>query len=161
MAENVYEFKVKNIKGEEKSLKDYEGKVLLIVNVASKCGYTPQYKELEEMHKELSGKGLSILGFPCNQFGAQEPGSEEEIQSFCSTNYGVTFDMFSKVDVNGANENPLYGYLKETCPGILNTTAVKWNFTKFLVDKEGKAIKRFAPNDKPLSLIEHIEKLLS
>ena len=137
MAENVYEFKVKNIKGEEKSLKDYEGKVLLIVNVASKCGYTPQYKELEEMHKELSGKGLSILGFPCNQFGAQEPGSEEEIQSFCSTNYGVTFDMFSKVDVNGANENPLYGYLKETCPGILNTTAVKWNFTKFLVDKEG------------------------
>ena len=160
MAQNIYNFKVKNIKGEDKSLKDYEGKVLLIVNVASKCGFTPQYKELEEMHKELSGKGLCILGFPCNQFGAQEPGSEQDIQSFCSTNYGVTFDMFSKVEVNGPNENPLYGYLKEACPGILNTTGIKWNFTKFLIDKEGKAVKRFAPNDKPFSIIEDIEKLL-
>ena len=160
MAGSVYEFKVKNIKGEEKSLKEYEGKVLLIVNVASKCGYTPQYKELEEIHKEYAGKGLSILGFPCNQFGAQEPGNEEEIQKFCSVNFGVTFDMFSKVEVNGTEENPLYGYLKETCPGILNTKAIKWNFTKFLVNKEGKAVKRFGPNDKPLSIIDHIEKLL-
>ena len=160
MAGSVYEFKVKNIKGEEKSLKEYEGKVLLIVNVASKCGYTPQYKELEEIHKEYTGKGLSILGFPCNQFGAQEPGNEEEIQKFCSVNFGVTFDMFSKVEVNGTEENPLYGYLKETCPGILNTKAIKWNFTKFLINKEGKAVKRFGPNDKPLSIIDHIEKLL-
>ena len=160
MAENVYEFSVKDIKGDLKDLESYKGKVLLIVNVASRCGYTPQYKGLQELHNEYNEKGLVVLGFPCNQFGSQEPGSEDEIQGFCSTKFNVTFDLFSKVDVNGGHETPLYSFLKESCPGILNTKQVKWNFTKFLVDKTGKPVKRFAPKDEPESLKKDIEELL-
>lgn len=147
----IYEFKVTDINGQEKTLAEYKGKKLLIVNVASKCGFTPQYKGLEELYENNKDK-LVVLGFPCNQFGGQEPGSEEEIKSFCDLTYNVTFPMFSKVDVNGSNSHPLYEYLKEQAPGLMGSKAVKWNFTKFLVDEEGKVLKRFAPKDKPESI---------
>jgi len=157
---SVYEFEVKDIDGKLISLKKYEGKVLLIVNVASKCGFTPQYTELEQIYKEYKGQGLEILGFPCNQFGAQEPGNEEEIKQFCSLTYDVSFPLFAKVDVNGSEESPFYTFLKESLPGILGTKAIKWNFTKFLVDRSGKPVQRFAPNDKPLDLVNDIKKYL-
>jgi len=160
MADNIYEFSVKDIKGEQKGLEAYKGKVLVIVNVASQCGFTPHYVGLQKLQEDYGDKGLVVLGFPCNQFGGQEPGTEVDIQSFCSTRYSVTFDLFSKVNVNGSEESPLYGYLKECCPGILNTKSVKWNFTKFLVDKTGLPIKRFAPKDDPESMRDDIEKLL-
>jgi len=159
MSSSVYDFSVKNIEGKEVKLSDYQGKVILVVNVASKCGFTPQYKDLELLYKEYHQKGLEILAFPCNQFGAQEPGDENEIKNFCSLNYDVTFPMFSKIDVNGDGAHPLYNYLKESLPGVLGTKAVKWNFTKFLVDKEGHPVKRYAPTDKPLDLKSDIEKL--
>lgn len=159
MSSSVYDFSVKNIEGKEVKLSDYQGKVILVVNVASKCGFTPQYKDLELLYKEYHQKGLEILAFPCNQFGAQEPGDENEIKNFCSLNYDVTFPMFSKIDVNGDEAHPLYNYLKESLPGVLGTKAVKWNFTKFLVDKEGHPVKRYAPTDKPLDLKSDIEKL--
>lgn len=156
----IYDFEVKDIDGKMVSLKKYEGKVLLIVNVASKCGFTPQYTELEQVYKEYKNQGFEILGFPCNQFGAQEPGNEEEIKQFCSLTYDVSFPLFAKVDVNGDNAAPIYTYLKESLPGILGTKAIKWNFSKFLVDRKGKPVQRFAPNDKPLELVDSIKKYL-
>lgn len=156
----IYDFNVNTIDSKETTLKPYEGKVMLIVNVASKCGYTPQYAGLEALYKKYKEKGLVILGFPCNQFGSQEPDSEEEIQKFCHVNYGVTFPMFSKINVNGAEAHALYRYLKAEQPGILGTEAIKWNFTKFLIDKEGNVVKRFGSSAKPESLEDEIEKLL-
>lgn len=155
---NVHDFEVKRITGESVSLKNYEGKHMLIVNVASKCGLTPQYEGLELLHRET--KGLAVLGFPCNQFGAQEPGTEAEIQTFCSTKFDVSFDMFAKIDVNGANTAPLYKHLKKEAPGLLGTQAVKWNFTKFLVDPQGKVLKRFSPQDEPESIARELKSLL-
>ena len=156
----IYDIKVKTINGEETTLEPYKGKVLLIVNVASKCGYTPQYDGLEALYKKYRDEGLVVLGFPCNQFGSQEPGSEAEIQNFCRVNFGVTFPMFSKINVNGEETHPLYQYLKSEQPGILGTEAIKWNFTKFLVDKEGKVVERFGSSTKPKELEEKIEALL-
>lgn len=149
----VHDFSAKTIKGQDVPLSEYKGKTLLIVNTASKCGLTPQYQGLEEMYKKYHEQGLEILGFPCNQFGGQEPGSEEQIESFCSLNYGVSFPMFAKIDVNGKNEHPLYSHLKTEAPGILGLKDIKWNFTKFLISKDGEVIKRFAPTDTP----EHFE----
>lgn len=160
MSQSVYDFKVRNIEGNEVPLSDFQGKALLIVNVASKCGFTPQYKELEEVYRSLKDNGQEVLAFPCNQFGEQEPGDPEEIKNFCSLNYDVTFPLFSKVDVNGSKEEPLFKFLKDSLPGILGTKAVKWNFTKFLVDKNGRPVARFAPNDKPKSLVDEIKKVL-
>jgi len=157
---SIYDYSVTNIKGEEVSLSDYKGQVMLIVNTASKCGFTPQYTGLQKLHEEYEGTGLAVLGFPCNQFGSQEPGNEEEITSFCQLNHGVTFPLFAKIDVNGANADPLYKYLTKEAPGLLGTKAVKWNFTKFLVDRSGKVIKRFAPTDTPEQIATHIQKLL-
>lgn len=160
MEKSIYDFEVKNIDGQLIPLKNYEGKTLLIVNVASKCGFTPQYTELEQIYREYKGQGLEILAFPCNQFGAQEPGSEEEIKQFCSLTYDVSFPLFAKVDVNGDAATPLYTFLKESLPGILGSKAIKWNFTKFLIDKTGKPVERYAPNDKPLDLVKDIKKYL-
>lgn len=157
---DLYNFKVKNINGEDVSLEDFKGKVLLIVNTASKCGFTPQYKGLEEMYKKHKDQGLEVLGFPCNQFGKQEPGDEEEIKTFCSLTYDVSFPMFAKIDVNGSDASPLYEHLKAEAPGLLGSKAVKWNFTKFLVDKEGNVLKRFAPKDTPEKIEKEIENLL-
>jgi glutathione peroxidase len=148
MNSSIYDFKVKDINGEEVSLSKFAGKVLLIVNVASKCGFTPQYKGLEEIYEKFKGE-VVVLGFPCNQFGHQEPGNADEIKNFCSLNYDVKFPLFEKIDVNGANAHPLYGFLKESKPGLLGTEAIKWNFTKFLVNKKGEVVKRYAPNDAP------------
>lgn len=157
---SVYDFSAKTIRGEEQSLVDYKGKVLLIVNTASKCGFTPQYKELQELYEQYRDRGFVVLGFPCNQFGHQEPGTEEEIKQFCQANYGVTFPMFAKVDVNGESAHPLFQYLKEKAPGVLGTKAIKWNFTKFLVDRNGNVVARFASQTRPSELKSEIEKLL-
>jgi glutathione peroxidase len=151
---------LKRLNGAQENLQDYAGKVLLIVNVASRCGFTPQYRDLQNLYEENKAHGLEILGFPCNQFGAQEPGSADEIQNFCSTNYGVTFPMFEKVDVNGAAEHPLYAFLKEQAPGILGTTGIKWNFTKFLVSKDGQSVTRLASADGASKMAEAIKKEL-
>ena len=151
---------LKRLNGDQENLQDYAGKVLLIVNVASRCGFTPQYRYLQNLYEENKARGLEILGFPCNQFGAQEPGSAEEIQNFCSTSYGVTFPMFEKVDVNGASEHPLYAFLKEKAPGILGTTGIKWNFTKFLVSKDGQFVERLASADGASKMAEAIKKEL-
>ena len=156
----IYDFSVKDIHGKTVKLDRYKGKVLLIVNTASKCGFTPQYKGLEALYQKLNGRGLEVLGFPCNQFGAQEPGSAEEIAAFCEKNYGVTFALFAKVDVNGDAAHPLFDFLKKAKPGLLGTEAIKWNFTKFLVDREGNVVERYAPNAEPESLAGDIEKLL-
>lgn len=158
--QSIYDFNVKTIEGEETTLAPYRGKVMLIVNVASKCGYTPQYDGLQALYEKYQEKGLVILGFPCNQFANQEPGTEKEIENFCRANFGVTFPMFSKIEVNGENTHPLYLYLKSEQPGILGTEAIKWNFTKFLVDKQGNVIARFGSSTKPKELEEEIEKLL-
>ena len=151
---------LKRLNGAQENLQDYAGKVLLIVNVASRCGFTPQYRDLQNLYEENKAYGLEILGFPYNQFGAQEPGSADEIGQFCSANYGVTFPMFEKIDVNGAAEHPLYAFLKEQAPGILGTTGIKWNFTKFLVSKDGKSITRLASADGANKMSEAIKKLL-
>ncbi|TXR70038.1 glutathione peroxidase [Bacillus sp. AY18-3] len=156
----VYDFLAKTITGEDKSLKDYEGKALLIVNVASKCGFTPQYKGLQEVYDKYKDQGLEVLGFPCNQFGGQEPGTEADITSFCELNYGVNFPMFAKIDVKGDKAHPLYTYMTEQAPGLLGMKAVKWNFTKFLIGKDGKVVGRFAPQTKPVDLEVEIEKVL-
>jgi glutathione peroxidase len=156
----IYDLTVKDIRGKSVRLDAYKGKALLIVNTASKCGFTPQYKGLEELYRKLHGRGLEILGFPCNQFGAQEPGAETEIASFCEVNYGVTFPLFAKIDVNGDDAAPLYQYLKRAKPGLLGSEAIKWNFTKFLVDRKGNVVERFAPNVEPASIAGDIEKLL-
>ena len=156
------DFKVKTIKGKEVDLAEkYKGKVLLVVNVASKCGLTPQYTALEALQKKYGERGFSVVGFPCNQFGGQEPGSSEDIQEFCSATYGVTFPMMEKVDVNGDGAHPLYQWLTREAPGLLGTTGIKWNFTKFLVGKDGKVIKRYAPKDKPQELARDIEAALA
>jgi glutathione peroxidase len=151
---------LKRLDGSPENLQDYAGKVLLIVNVASKCGFTSQYRDLQNLYTANQAKGLEILGFPCNQFGAQEPGSPEQIQNFCSTNYGVTFPMFEKIDVNGGHTHPLYIYLKDQAPGILGTTGIKWNFTKFVVSKDGQSITRLASADGASKMEEAIKKLL-
>ncbi len=157
---SIYDFTAQDINNQEVSLKKYENKVMLIVNVASRCGYTNQYEGLQALHEKYSKQGLAILGFPCNQFLGQEPGSEEEIKSFCSLNYGVTFDLFAKIDVNGENTHPLYAYLKREAKGVLNSEAIKWNFTKFLVNKKGQILKRYASATKPEEIEQDIKELL-
>jgi glutathione peroxidase len=157
---NLQDVQVKTITGETTSLAAYAGKALLIVNVASKCGFTPQYTGLEALFRRYKKRGFEVLGFPCDQFGHQEPGNEAEISNFCSTTYDVTFPMFSKVEVNGPNTHPLYQNLKKACPGIFGTERIKWNFTKFLVDPQGKVVARYAPTGKPESLASSIEAVL-
>jgi glutathione peroxidase len=157
---SIYDFTVDDIHGKKVKLDHYRGKVLLVVNTASKCGFTPQYKGLEALYEKYHGKGLEVLGFPCNQFGAQEPGTEGEIAQFCEINYGVTFPLFAKVDVNGDAAAPVYKFLKAEKPGLLGSEAIKWNFTKFLVDRKGRVVKRYAPTDTPESLAGDIEKAL-
>ena len=155
----IYDFSAKAIDGGEVKLRDYQGQVLLIVNTASKCGFTPQYAGLEALYRKYHDKGLTVLGFPCDQFMHQEPGNETEIQNFCSTKYDVTFPMFSKVEVNGAHTHPLWAFLKQEKGGMLGS-AIKWNFTKFLVDRTGDVVGRFAPTSTPESMTSEVEKLL-
>ena len=157
---NIYDCGIKTMDGQDKLLDDYKGKVLLIVNTASKCGFTPQYQGLEDLYCRYKDRGFVVLAFPCNQFGHQEPGSESEIQQFCTTRYDVSFPVFAKIEVNGANTHPLYRYLKNEKSGVLGTKAIKWNFTKFLVDRSGHVVRRYAPADKPESLTGDIEQLL-
>lgn len=157
---SVYDFKEKTIDGNEIDFSTYKGNVLLIVNTASECGFTKQYKGLEELHKKFEGQGLKILGFPCNQFGHQEPGDSQTIASFCQKNFGVTFQLFEKVDVKGKDANPLFKYLTDAAPGVLGSKAIKWNFTKFLVDRQGNVIKRFAPTVEPEKIIPELETAL-
>ncbi|PHS38763.1 MAG: glutathione peroxidase [Sulfurovum sp.] len=157
---HFYDFSAKTITGKEISMSDYKGKVILIVNVASKCGFTPQYEGLEKLYRDYHSQGLEILGFPCNQFKNQEPGSPEEIQNFCKVNFGVTFPLFAKIDVNGEHTHPLYVYLKKQAPGFLGTESIKWNFTKFLIDKKGSVIERYGSSTKPKEIAKDIEKLL-
>ena len=158
---SVYDFEARQIDGTEVPLSRYKGHVLLIVNTASKCGFTPQFAGLEELWKTYRDQGLVVIGFPSNQFGAQDPGPNDEIASFCETNYGVTFPMMSKVDVNGAKAAPVWKWLTSEAPGILGTKTIKWNFTKFLIGKDGKVIKRYAPNDSPESMKGDIEAALA
>src|SRR5580765_5456036 len=160
MGSPIYDIGVDVIHDKKHKLDEYKGKVLLIVNVASKCGFTPQYKGLEAMYEKMQSRGLEVLGFPCNQFGSQEPGTAEEIESFCELNYGVTFPLFAKIEVNGNGAAPLYKYLKKEKPGLLGSEAIKWNFTKFLVDRNGKVVERYAPNTEPAAIAGDIEKLL-
>jgi len=157
---SIYDFSAKDIDGKEQSLGAYKGKAMLVVNVASKCGFTPQYTGLEALYEKLKDKGLVVLGFPCDQFGHQEPGDEAEIKNFCSLNYDVQFPLFAKIDVNGANTDPLYKYLKHEAKGLLGSESIKWNFTKFLVDKNGKVVKRYAPTDTPESIEKEIAAVL-
>lgn len=159
-SDNIYDFEVKTIEGDTVKLEKYKNKVMLIVNVASKCGFTPQYEGLEKLHQKYSNQGLALLGFPCNQFLSQEPGTNEEIASFCRLTYGVEFDMFAKIDVNGENTHPLYIYLKKQAPGFLGSEAIKWNFTKFLVDREGKVYKRYSSSTLPKDIEKDIVSLL-
>ena len=158
---SVYDFEAQTITGQSVKLDQYKGKVVLIVNTASKCGFTPQFEGLEALWKEYEAKGVVILGFPCNQFGSQDPGNNSEIASFCQLNYGVSFPMMAKVDVNGPAAHPLYKWLVKEAPGILGTKSIKWNFTKFLVGKDGQVIGRYAPTDKPAGLKADIDKALA
>jgi len=157
---SIYDFEAKSIQGDVIPLSNYSGNAVLVVNTASQCGFTLQFKGLENLHKTLGPKGLVVLGFPCNQFGSQDPGSNADIQSFCQSNYGVSFQMMEKIDVNGMNSHPLYAWLKEEAPGILGSTGIKWNFTKFLVGRNGQVIKRYAPQDNPESIAPDIEAAL-
>lgn len=159
-AASIYGFQVKSISGQDMSLESLRGKTLLIVNVASQCGFTSQYGGLEALYEKYKERGLEILGFPCNQFGGQEPGAESEIEKFCKMNFGVSFKLFAKIDVNGATAAPLYKFLKSSVPGLLGTEAIKWNFTKFLVDKNGNVLKRYAPTDTPEAIGKELEKIL-
>lgn len=156
----IYDFEVKQLNGELTSLKKYEGKVILIVNTASKCGLTPQYEQLQTLYERYCDEGLVVLGFPCNQFMNQEPGDDLEIEGFCRLNYGVTFPVFSKINVNGQNAHPLFKYLTEQVPGVMGSKSIKWNFTKFLIDRQGKIVKRFSPQTKPFDIEEEIKHLL-
>jgi glutathione peroxidase len=156
----LYDFTVDDIAGNPVALDRYKGKVLLVVNTASKCGFTPQYKGLEALYRKYRDQGLEVLGFPCNQFGAQEPGSAPEIATFVETNFSVTFPLFAKIDVNGDATAPLYRYLKHEKPGLLGTEAIKWNFTKFLIDRDGNVVARYAPNDTPESFEADVAKAL-
>ena len=157
---SVYDYSAKTLDGQDVSLADYRGQVLLIVNTASKCGFTPQYEGLEALYKTYKDRGFTVLAFPCNQFGAQEPGNAEEIASFCSLTYDVTFPVMSKIDVNGADAHPLYRFLKKEQKGLLGTEAIKWNFTKFLIGRDGEVVERFAPTVKPEDLKVAVEALL-
>lgn len=157
---HIYDFTAKTLKGHDMSLANFKGQVLLIVNTASKCGFTPQYEGLQKLYEKLHEKKFSVLGFPSNQFGEQEPGTSDDIATFCQTNYGVSFPMFEKVDVKGANAHPLFKFLTSEAPGLLGTEGIKWNFTKFLVDKDGVVQKRYAPQTPPEKIEEDIEKLL-
>ena len=156
----IADFTVKTNRGEELDLAEKKGKVLLVVNTASKCGFTPQYDGLEKLFQDYKDKGFEVLGFPCNQFGAQEPGNADEIQEFCKLNFGVTFPLMEKVDVNGPDASPLYDWMKGEAKGLMGSTSVKWNFTKFLIDREGNVVKRYAPQDTPARIAKDIEKLL-
>jgi glutathione peroxidase len=158
---NIFDYTATSLSGEPVDLAQYKGKVLLIVNTASACGFTPQYQGLEEVYQQFRDKGVEVLGFPCNQFGGQEPGTEAEIGAFCEKNYGVTFPLFAKIDVNGDNAHPLFKQLKKDAPGVLGTEAIKWNFTKFLIRKDGIVYKRYAPATKPEELVGDIEKLMA
>ncbi|MCS7102118.1 MAG: glutathione peroxidase [Burkholderiaceae bacterium] len=157
----VYDFSATTIDGRQQPLSAYKGKVLLIVNTASQCGFTPQYAGLQTLHERYFDRGFAVLGFPCNQFGAQEPGNEQQIAQFCETRYGVSFPLFAKVDVNGDAAHPLFVHLKAAAPGLLGSEAIKWNFTKFLVDRSGRVVKRYAPQTDPLSITPDIEALLA
>ena len=156
----LHDIEARTIDGACVSLGDYRGRILLIVNVASQCGFTPQYAGLEELYRKYKGRGLVVLGFPCNQFGGQEPGAEDEIRSFCTTSYDVTFPLFAKVEVNGTGAHPLFRYLKSERPGVLGTEAIKWNFTKFLVDRGGHVVRRYAPSDTPERIEKDLETML-
>ncbi len=157
----AYNFTCRALTGQDVDLEQYRGNVMLIVNTASKCGFTPQYQGLEELYQEYHDKGVVVLGFPCNQFGRQEPGGTEQIAEFCEINYGVSFPMFEKINVNGADTAPLYQFLKKSAPGVLGTRNVKWNFTKFLVDQEGNVVRRYAPSVKPAEIHADIDSLLN
>lgn len=157
---DIYAFEAAQINGQPKSLADYKGQVVLIVNTASKCGFTPQFEGLEKLYQKYKDKGLAIIGFPCNQFGKQDPGANDEIQEFCSLNYGVSFPMFGKIEVNGKNAHPLFEHLKKAAPGALGTKNIKWNFTKFLVNRDGEVVERFAPATAPEKIEKDIEALL-
>jgi len=158
---SIYDFEALQIDGKSVPLKNFKGKVMLIVNTASACGFTPQFAGLEELHKSYGAKGLVVVGFPCNQFGAQDKGSNEEIAEFCQLNYGVSFPMMAKIEVNGAGAHPLYRWLTKEAPGVLGTQAIKWNFTKFLIGKDGHIVKRYAPTDTPQSLAKDLEAALA
>lgn len=160
MSAEIYEFEAQTITGDKTRLSQYENQVMLIVNTASKCGFTPQYEGLEKLYETYADRGLVILGFPCNQFGGQEPGNESDIAEFCQLNYGVSFPMFAKIDVNGSDADPLFNYLKKSQRGILGSEKIKWNFTKFLVNRDGEVVARYAPTAKPKDLAEDIEALL-
>jgi|SRR5579872_461749 len=160
-SENIYAFSAPLLDGREVRLEDFRGRVLLIVNTASQCGFTPQYAGLEKLHQVYKDRGLAVLGFPCNQFGAQEPGNAEEISSFCKENYGVSFPLFARIDVNGPTAHPLYRFLKGSKRGLLGLERISWNFTKFLVDRSGIVVRRFAPSKKPEKLASAIEVLLA
>ncbi len=160
MTKTFFDFTVKDAKNHDVGLSSYDGKIVLVVNVASKCGFTPQYKGLEELYQKYKDRGFLIIGFPCNQFGFQEPGTDDEIQSFCKTTYDVSFPVLAKVDVNGSETAPIYDYLKSSAPGILGTEAIKWNFTKFLIGADGKVIKRYAPQTEPSEIAHDIELAL-
>ncbi|MBB3860274.1 glutathione peroxidase [Novosphingobium hassiacum] len=157
---SIADFKAMNPNGETIDLADKQGKVLLVVNTASKCGFTPQYDGLEALYQQYAEQGFEVLAFPCNQFGGQEPGSADEIESFCKVNFGLSFPLMAKIEVNGVGADPLYDWLKSEAPGVLGTKAIKWNFTKFLIDREGKVVRRYAPNDTPESIAKDIEALL-
>jgi glutathione peroxidase len=161
MTQTIYDFDALGMDGKSVKLSKYKGKALLIVNTASACGFTPQFGGLEALHEKFGAQGLVVLGFPCNQFGSQDAGSNEEIASFCQLNFGVTFPMMAKIDVNGADATPLYKWLSSEAPGLLGSKAIKWNFTKFLVNKEGQVIKRFGPQDAPVSLEKDIKAALA
>jgi glutathione peroxidase len=158
---SIYDFEARQMDGSTVPLKQYQGKALLIVNTASACGFTPQFGGLEALHKTYGARGLVVLGFPCNQFGSQDPGSNEQIAQFCQLNYGVSFPMMAKIDVNGPGADPLYQWLTAEAPGLLGSKAIKWNFTKFLVGKDGKVIRRYAPNDKPEGMAKDVEAALA
>ncbi|WP_068826506.1 glutathione peroxidase [Pseudomonas sp. BMS12] len=160
MSDKLFDIPVTTIKGEQKTLADFGGKAVLVVNTASKCGFTPQYKGLENIWQQYKDKGLVVLGFPCNQFGKQEPGDEGAISEFCELNFGVSFPLFKKIDVNGSEAHPLYVQLKDRAPGLLGSKGIKWNFTKFLISADGSQVKRFAPTTKPEELTSEIEALL-
>ncbi|MFQ3236190.1 MAG: glutathione peroxidase [Paraglaciecola sp.] len=161
MSANIYQFEAKLNNGQVKSLQEYKGKVLLVVNTASKCGFTPQYGELQELYQQYQSQGLEILGFPCDQFGHQEPGNDEQIEAFCSLNFNLSFYLFAKVEVNGPHSHPIFTFLKHAAPGILGSKRIKWNFTKFLINKHGEVVKRYAPATKPQQITQDIATQLN
>jgi glutathione peroxidase len=161
MTNSIYDFSCQTPGGKDQALSDFQGKVLLVVNTASKCGFTPQFAGLEELYEKYREQGLAVLGFPCNQFGKQDPGSNDEITEFCQLNYGVSFPMFGKIEVNGSGTDPLFQHLKKEAPGALGTQRIKWNFTKFLIDSNGKVVKRYAPTVKPKDIEKDVKKLLA